>query len=442
MIIGNGQLITHNAQNDFFNDGSVVVENGLIVDFGKTFDMQTKYPQHEFIDAKGKIIMPALINTHHHIYSAFARGLVMNNPCAKTFTDILKNVWWKIDKNLSLEDTKYSAYATLVESIKCGVGTIFDHHASPFAIDGSLTTLAEAAQTLGIRGSFCYECSDRDGKEIFQHGLQENIDFIKKHNGSNQTMTRGMFGLHASFTLSNQSMTDIASAMSSSGAGYHVHVAEGLEDVQDCLDQYNKRIINRLFDFKMLGEKTLAIHCIHVTEEEMDLLKQTKTCVINNPESNMGNAVGCAPVIRMIEKGLCVGLGSDGYTSDMFESMKVENIIHKHNLGNSNVGFMETGKMQFENNSLIASNHFGLPIGRIEKKASADLILVDYNPSTPVHANNTLGHILFGFSGRSIDSTMIAGKFVMKDRIITTIDEQEVFAKSRETAQKLWNKLT
>ncbi|MGL4985837.1 MAG: putative aminohydrolase SsnA [Treponemataceae bacterium] len=441
MIIGNGRLITHNKKNDFFEDGAIVIEGGLIKAFGTTSDIKAQYTDNDFVDAQGKIIMPALINTHHHIYSSFARGLTMNNPPANTFRDILKNVWWKIDKKLLHEDIKYSAYTTLIESIKCGVGTVFDHHASPFAVAGSLDTLADIATKIGIRGSFCYETSDRDGADIFKESVKENINFIRAQNKNTQNMTRGMFGLHASFTLSNKSLEEIASAMNEIEAGYHVHIAEGIEDVYDCLNQYHKRVVNRLYDFNILRDKTLAIHAIHITESEMDLLKASKTCVINNPQSNMGNAVGCAPVIKMLEKGLCVGLGTDGYTSDMFESMKTENIIHKHVLCNPNVGFMETNAMQFTHNSKIASNYFDIPLGVIEKKAAADIIIVDYNPTTPLHANNYHGHILFGFSGRAVDSTVINGNFVMKNRTLIHLDEAEIFAKSRETAQKMWSRL-
>ncbi|MBM6837952.1 putative aminohydrolase SsnA, partial [Clostridium saudiense] len=323
-------------------------------------------------------------------------------------------VWWKIDKKLTKEDNKYSAYTTLIECIKDGVTTVFDHHASPFAIEGSLFTLAEAADDLGVRGSFCYEVSDRDGEDILGAGIKENIDFIKYANSRDDDMVKGMFGMHASFTLSNESLLKCVKAMEGIDAGYHVHVAEGIEDVYDSLNRSGKRVVERLNDYGILGEKTFAVHCVHVNDREMNILKETNTTVINNPESNMGNAVGCAPVIRFFEKGLTVGLGTDGYTSDIFESMKVENITHKANLCNSNVGFMETGTMAFKNNSKIASKYFKKEVGVLKEGAYADLIVVDYNPLTVMNENNCLGHILFGMTGRSVDTTIINGKVVMK----------------------------
>ncbi|SCJ46562.1 putative chlorohydrolase/aminohydrolase [uncultured Clostridium sp.] len=441
ILVCNGRVITHDENNAFIENGAVLIEGNTIKEIGNTDELKNKYREAEIIDVDRKIIMPGLINTHHHIYSAFARGLNLNNPPAKSFSDILKNVWWRIDKKLTEEDNQYSAYTTLIECIKDGVTTVFDHHASPFAIKGSLFTLAKVAEDLGIRGSFCYEVSDRDGEAILEQGIKENIDFIKYADSRDDDMVKGMFGMHASFTLSNESLLKCVKAMEGIDAGYHVHVAEGIEDLYDSLNRSGKRVVERLNDYGILGEKTFAVHCIHVNDREMDILKETNTTVINNPESNMGNAVGCAPVIRFFEKGLNVGLGTDGYTSDIFESMKVENIIHKANLCNPNVGFIETGAIAFNNNSKIASKYFKKEVGVLREGAYADLIVVDYNPLTVMNENNCLGHILFGMTGRSVDTTIINGRIVMKDRKILTVDENEILEKSRDISSKLWKRL-
>lgn len=441
ILVCNGRVITHDENNPFIENGAVLIDGNTIKEIGKTDELKNKYREAEIIDVDGKVIMPGLINTHHHIYSAFARGLNLNNPPARSFSDILRNVWWRIDKKLTEEDNKYSAYTTLIECIKDGVTTVFDHHASPFAIKGSLFTLAKAAEDLGVRGSFCYEVSDRDGEVILDAGIKENIDFIKYAGSRDDDMVKGMFGMHASFTLSHESLLKCVKAMEGIDAGYHVHVAEGIEDVYDSLNRSGKRVVERLNDYGILGEKTFAVHCIHVNDREIDILKETNTTVINNPESNMGNAVGCAPVIRFFEKGLTVGLGTDGYTSDIFESMKVENITHKANLCNSNVGFMETGTMAFNNNSKIASKYLKKEVGVLKEGAYADLIVVDYNPLTVMNENNCLGHILFGMTGRSVDTTIINGRVVMKDRKILTVDENEILEKSRDISSKLWKRL-
>ncbi|MGL5822355.1 MAG: putative aminohydrolase SsnA [Sarcina sp.] len=440
IIVGNGTLVARDEKNTFLENGAVVIDGTKILEVGNTEELKGKYPNAEFINADGNLIMPGLINAHHHIYSAFARGIMLNNPPATCFTDILKNMWWKIDKKLTLEDVKYSGYATMIDCVKKGVTTIFDHHASPYAVEGSLFTLADVAKEVGLRASLCYETSDRDGEAIADAGIKENVDFIKYAMKDDSKMLNGMFGMHAQFTLSDKTMEKSVAAMQGLDAGYHVHAAEGIEDLQACLKDHGKRVIERLMDFDILGEKTLAVHGIHINSREMDILKDTNTTVVNNPESNMGNAVGCAPTMEMMKRGINVGLGTDGYTSDMFESMKVGNIIHKHNLCDSNVAWGEIPTMFFENNKSIAINHFGTKIGSLEKGAVADVIVVEYDPLTPMCADNIDGHLLFGVDGNSTLTTIINGNVVMKNGVLVNIDEKAMMRKCREVSGKLWTK--
>ena len=440
-VVGNGRLITHDQTNPFFHNGAVVVEGNKVIETGETEVIRAKYSDVEFIDAEGQLIMPGMINTHHHIYSAFARGMASTGPAPKNFVDVLENVWWKVDKNLNLEEVKYSALATYIESIKNGVTTVFDHHASPMAAEGSLFAIADAAKEIGIRTCLCYEVSDRDGMEILEEGIKENTDFIKAYNTKEQNMIKGMFGMHASFTLSAESMEKCVESMKGLDAGYHVHTAEAIDDLHDCVAKYDKRVVERLNDYGILGEKTIAVHCIHVNEGEMDILKNTGTQVVHNPESNMGNAVGCSPALDLIAKGINVGLGTDGYTSDMFESMKVANIIHKHVKADPAVAWGETPQMLFENNRNIVAKYFDGNIGVLTAGAAADIIIADYNPLTPMNEGNYNSHILFGVMGRSVNTTIIDGKIVMRDRKLVTVDENEVFDRSREVSSKFWEKM-
>ena len=441
MILINGRIITQDKNNPYIENGAVVIEKEEIIAIGTTEEIMKKYIDNEIIDVENKIIMPGIINTHHHIYSAFARGMESNEEAPKNFMDILEGLWWKIDKKLTLEDLKYSAYTTYIDCIKNGVTTVFDHNASPYAVKNSLFTIAGAAQKLGIRTCLCYEVSDRDGEEILKDGIDENINFIKEYNNNAQNMIKGIFGLHAAFTLSDKSLTLCKEKMKGINAGYHVHVAEGKADLEDSLKKYGKRVIERLNEFGILGKKTLAVHCIHINENELDILKDTGTYVVHNPESNMGNAVGCQPFLKLFERGITVGLGTDGYTSDMFESMKVANIIHKHVNQNPSVAWNEVPIAIFENNRKIASEYFKGELGILKEGALADIIVVDYDPLTPLTENNINSHILFGMTGRSVVTTIINGKIIMKDRKLVEIDEKEIFGSSRTVAQKLWNRM-
>ena len=439
LLIGNGRLVTRDS-GLFLKDGAVVTDGALIQDIGATEEMKEKYPQAEFVDANGGVIMPGLINAHNHIYSAFARGLSIKGYDPHDFNDILEGMWWKIDRLLTKENDSLSAYAVYLDCIKNGVTTVFDHHASYYDIPGSLDTLADAAKDLGVRTCLCYEVSDRDGEGKMKQSVLENERLIHRAQADGSDMLKGMMGLHAAFTLSDETL-ELCKAHTPDTTGFHIHVAEGMSDQIDSLKKYGKRIVERLFELGILGEKTLAIHCVHVSPAEMQLLKETGTMVVHNPESNMGNAVGCEPTIRLFQEGILLGLGTDGYTNDMLESYKVGNIIHKHNLCDPTVAWGEIPAMLFDNNPKIAGRFFNRPLGVLKKGAYADVIVTDYDPLTPMDGNNVNGHILFGMNGRSVVTTVCNGKLLMKDRKVLVADEKALMKECRASAAKLWKSI-
>jgi len=442
LLVGNGRMITHDNGAPFWQDGCVAVEDGLIVAVGETAALRAAYAGAEFYDARRRLIMPGLINTHTHIYSAFARG--MSLPQARpnrNFLDILNNLWWRLDKALNERDIRYSAFSTALESIRCGVTTVFDHHASPNYVSGSLSAIAESLAETGLRATLCYEVSDRDGAAVTEAGINENISFMDHAAQNGGDMLQGMFGLHASFTLSEKTLEKCCIAMDGRPAGFHIHMAEDAADVADSVGKYGLRVAERLYQAGILGQKTLAAHGVHLQEAELDILRKTATMVIHNPESNMGNAVGCAAALTMLQKGILLGLGTDAYTQDMFESLKVANIIHKHQQHDPSVGFNESLNMLFNNNAAICSRFFSKPLGILAAGAAADIIVVDYQPPTPLDQNTLAGHIMFGLSGRAVDSVIINGRFVMKERQIQTVDEAAILAQAREQAADLWRRI-
>ena len=440
LVIGNGKLFTRNDEMPFVENGAVAIEGTKIAAVGETEAIKKQYGDAEFIDAKGGVIMPAFINTHEHIYSAMARGLSIKGYNPKGFLDILDGQWWTIDRHLTLEQTKYSAVETLISCIRNGVTTVFDHHASFGQIGGSLFTIADVAKELGVRACLCYEISDRDGMDKARESVMENAEFIRYALKDDTDMIAGMMGMHAQFTISDATM-ELAAANKPDEVGYHIHVAEGIEDLHDCLKKYGKRIVDRLMDFNILGEKTLLGHCIYINPHEMDLIKDTNTMVVHNPESNMGNACGCPPTMELVHRGILTGLGTDGYTHDMIESYKVANVLHKHHLCDANAAWGEVPKMLFENNAAIANRYFKTPLGVLKEGAAGDVIVVDYNPPTQLDASNINGHILFGMTGRDVVTTVANGRVLMKDREIKVIDVEETMAKCREESAKLWHSI-
>lgn len=437
MLLINCTLVTNDAAQPVIADGALLYRNQLIEDLGSAKDLLARYPEEEKRDLGGKWLMPGMINAHTHIYSAYARGMAVSNP-TRNFFEILENIWWALDRKLALEDARLNALTTMKESIRNGVTTIFDHHSSPHSARGSLFALADAGREIGIRGSYCYEVSDRDGDEIRHEEIAENVDFIRDCQSKKDDMTHGLFGMHASFTLSDQSMEEIKTAMAGIEEGYHIHVSEGIEDQYDSLHKYGKRVLQRLFDWDILGPRSLAIHCIHANGLEMDILRETDTSVVHNPMSNMGNACGTSPVVEMLRRGLRVGLGTDAYTNCMFESMKVAKILQSHSLVDPTVGFSQALALQFEGNPAICAKFFDHPLGVLKKGAYADLITVDYHPYTPLTEQNWGGHVLFGLNGGLVQDVIINGKEVMRQRELLTIDEEKLDAESRQRAAQIW----
>ena len=441
IIIGNGKIVTRDEANPFIENGAVVIEGKLIKEVGESAAMRSKYPGAECIDAKGKLVMPGFINTHMHYYSTFARGISTGGKPATTFGEVLSGLWWRLDKKLTLEDVFYSCIGPMIDEVRAGVTTVIDHHASPFAVEGSLFKIAEAAANFGLRSNLCYEVSDRDGEQIALEGIRENVNFAKYCKEKNDDMIGALFGMHAQMTISEKTLAKCVEAAAGAGTGFHIHSAEGIEDVVDALSKYGLRVIERLHKYGVLSEKSIAVHCIHITEEEMDLLKESGVAVVHNPQSNMGNAVGVSPVLDLMKKGVLVGMGTDGYSADVLDSYKTAAILHKHAKGIPSVAWAEPPAMLFQNNKKIIERFIKGKTGTLAKDHYADIIIVDYNGPTPVNAGTINSHILFGITGRHVDTTIINGSIIMRDRTLLNYDEEELLAKSREHAKKLWERI-
>lgn len=440
ILVGNGKLVTRDASNPYYENGAVVIEDNKIKEIGDYSDLKEKYSEAQFIDADKMIIMPGLINAHEHIYSAFARGASIPKIAPKDFIEILEGTWWHIDRNLSLSSTYYSAAATYMEFIRNGVTTVVDHHAGFGAIKGSLFKIAEAAEELGVRTCLSYEISDRDGINKMKCAVKENMDFVHYAKEKNSSMIKALVGMHASFTLSDDTLNYCINE-NKHNAGYHIHIAEGIYDKEHCEKNYNMSVVERLKKFEILGKNTIAGHCIHIKDSDMDILKDTETIVVHNPESNMGNGIGAPDIIKMFDKGILIGLGTDGYTNDMFESLKVANILQKHNRKMPDRGFLESSRLLFENNKKIVSKMFKEELGVLKIGALADIVIMNYRPYTEINAENIDGHIMFGMNGAMTETTIVNGQVLMKNRKMCYIDEEELLYKCRVSAKELWNRL-
>jgi putative selenium metabolism protein SsnA len=358
---------------------------------------------------------------------------------AKDFPEILQTLWWKLDKALDLDGVRSSAEVCLVDAIRNGTTTLIDHHASQRAIDGSLDVVAEAVLASGLRAALCYEVTDRDGPDAAQAGIRENVRFRQRvaTGDWHQGRLAATFGLHASLTLSDDTLAQCAAADNR----FHVHVAEHSVDEYDSLQKSGKRAVERLHAFGITGPGSIMAHCIHIDAWEAALLAETGTFVSHQPRSNMNNAVGAAEITPLLRKGMPVCLGNDGFSNDMFAEMKVADMLQK--LAHGDPRYLGADKvlgMAVVNNRRLAATFFDRPVGIVAPGAYADLILLDYHPTTPLSAANLPWHILFGVSGGHVHSTIAHGVTLMRGRELLTLDEAAIAAHSRSRAQATWER--
>lgn len=438
MLIHNATVLTFDDANRVLTDGAVCYDGDEILAVGNSADVLAQFPNAPRWDAHGLVLMPGQICAHTHFYGAFARGMYIPGPAAKDFPEILQKLWWPLDRALDLGDVESSAEVCLVDAIRNGTTTLIDHHASQTAIDGSLDAIAGAVDPSGLRAVLCYEVTDRDGPEATTAGIHENMRFAKAiHNSPLAPRIASTFGLHASMTLSDATLD----ACRAEASRFHVHVAEHPADAWDSLARSGKRTVERLHNFGITGPESIFAHCIHIDAWETALLRETGTNVSHQPRSNMNNAVGAAGVPAMLRGGMAVCLGNDGFSNDMFTEMKVADLLHKVSSGDPRtLGADKVVQMAVQNNRSLAAHFFDKPVGILVPGAYADLILLDYYPTTPLSADNLPWHILFGISGGHVHSTICHGQVLMKNRELLTLDEAEITARSRERAQATWER--
>jgi putative selenium metabolism protein SsnA len=387
----------------------------------------------ETVDLSGKIVMPGFVNAHTHLYSGLSRGMPGPKEPPRNFVDILRKIWWKLDEALDEESIYYSALVGAIESVKFGTTTLVDHHASPNHIHNSLDIIKDAMSRVGIRGVLCYETTDRGGMKRRDLGLDENERFLTE-NTSNSHF-RGTIGAHAGLTLIDDSLKKLAELADTYDCGVHIHVAEDAADVVDSRKRYRLGIVDRLDKFDILRRRSILAHGVHLTEKELSRVDRSGAWMVHNPRSNMNNRVGYAPLKWF---GRRSALGTDGFPSDMFEEMKIG--YFRNVDSESRTEFSHLPAM-LQNGNTLVSEFFGRPFGMIAKGSAADLVVLDYNPPTPVHTRNLHGHFLFGMNSSNVQHVMVDGNWVVWDRQVVGIDEQKAMAEAAKVAAKLWKRM-
>lgn len=438
LVIRGGVILTLGEENRVLRDHAIRVEHGVIRQLAPAAEVSAAGAR--VIDAAGKAVLPGWINAHMHFYSTLVRGLGKAKP-SRDFVEQLRNLWWRLDRQLTLDDTYMSALIMLLAAVRSGTTTLIDHHASPGAVRGSLDAIARAVKESGLRACLCYEVSDRDGADVARAGLEENAAFIRRCRDENDPQLRALFGLHAAFTLGDATLDRAAAMGRELGAGFHVHTAESAADQEHNVREYGQRVVRRLRDHGLLGPDTICAHCVHVDDAELDLLAETQTLVAHNPQSNLNNAVGIADLVAMARRGITVGLGTDAMTVRMLEELRVALWAQHLRQNCPTAAFMEVTDTLLRHNPAIASRLWGFPLGRLSEGAAADLILVDYDPPTPLEPATVRGHIVFGLSQSAVDTTIAGGRVLMAGRRLELdVDEAALAARARELAASLWER--
>lgn len=438
MLIINGTLVTWEEPNRLLTDYAIYIQDGVIADIGPTKDLSARYPAGERIDARGQLVMPGNICAHTHFYGAYARGMAIPGPAPENFPQILEKLWWPLDKALDKETVRLSALVSLVDAVKHGTTTLIDHHASPNFIDGSLDVIADVVDWAGLRAALCYEVTDRDGADKLHAGIAENVRFIK-HNEN--PIIAGTFGLHASLTLSDEALQACVDARPD-GTGFHVHVAEHEADEENSLERSGQRVVQRLHNYGIWGDKTIAAHCVHVDDAERQILQTTRTWITHQPRSNMNNAVGAMAFDEMMARKMRVCIGNDGFSNNMWEDWKAAYFLHKVvSRDPRRANGADIARAGAYNNARLAERFFpGLRLGELSVGAAADIIFVDYYPFTPLTEGNLPWHILFGFESSMVTATIVAGNILMRERQLLTLDEAEIARQALELAPKVWER--
>lgn len=409
-----------NYQTLEFKQTDILVEEGI--NAGYKLVNSGEAQADTIIDCTGKFVTKAFGCGHHHVYSALARGMNAPKKIPENFVEILQYVWWTLDKCLDKEMIELSALTTAIASARAGVTFVIDHHASPFAIDGSLEILAKAFEKVGVSHLLCYEITDRDGLDKAEQGLIETENYLQKY--------QGLVGLHASFTVSNDTLTKAVELARKYNSGIHVHVAEDLADQKACIEKHGKRVVERFHEAGALDfSKTILGHCLHIDDNERKLLNDSKAWVVQNTESNLNNNVGFFSSKGIGER---IMLGTDGMHSDMLRSAKNSFFVGQHF---DSIGYDGVYNRFRKAHQYIKDNDF-------KGDGCNNLVVLDYRTPTEMNQNNFYGHFLFGIESSHVQHVIANGKLIVKDREIVNINEEEILKASAKAGKKLWEKMS
>lgn len=403
--------------------GDIVIINGFISKIRiKNFQTYQKNPDKvnkDSYNAYGRVVTLPQVNFHDHIYSRLAKGLPLKGDFGN-FLNILHNLWWKLDRILDYDMIAASARMAALESIRNGVTYIFDHHSSQSKIEGSLNVIQDNLKSFGLRGVLCFECTDRNGYKNALKGLEENRNYYTSLPNED---FGAMLGLHASFTLSDDILTEAFSLKKNCNLGIHIHVAEDNTDIK-LSEEYTKyKPVKRLLKYKLADDRSILVHGVHLKKKDFEMIEDNGAALAFCPDSNMNNAVGL-PSFNIIPPGIPFLLGTDGMHSDMARAMKQVFLLSRH-MGFSFEQSTNMVKKIYADQLTFVKKYYP-DFSSLNEGDRGDLIIWDYIPPNTLNAGNFWGHYIYGVLEYPVNSVMQKGKFLMKNQQILNVDENKI----------------
>ena len=436
-LIQNAVIITMDPQRRVLANTDLLIEDSIIASIGKGL----KEKADRVIDGTGRMVLPGFICGHTHLYGIMLRGAPMDIKPTTDFLQILDRIWWKVDSAFVNEDAYASALASCYEFVKSGTTCFADTYSGPGSVEGILDEIAKGVTEVGIRGILAFEATERNSKEEGERGLKENVRFLKKLKKTPHDLLYGMYSLHASFTLSDELIQKTREQADQLPAPLTIHTSEGLIDVYHNIERYDKRTVERLFDLGILGSDVVLAHCVHINQDELELIRGSGATVAHNPMSNMNNAVGVAPLKEMYELGIPVCLGNDGFIFDAIENIRTAYLIHKvHHLDTR----VTTPQQIIEMATIDGAQVYGLAdkLGSIETGKQADLVMLHPNPRvTPILPSGVYGYIVYGCTAHDVEHVFVNGNQVVEDHQVTSVKKEDVEKALERVVPALWKKL-
>lgn len=424
ILVEKANIMLFTAAGIEFVKGDIAIEGGRIKSIGKAPEGFTAVKK---IDARGMMAMPGLINTHTHLPMSLLRNYADDMP----LMEWLEKKVWPVEARLSEEDIYWGSMLSIAELIMSGTTCFNDMY--EFA-----DSVAQAAADSGIRGFVANTLFDRtrDG----DRELSKTANLFRKWSKNADGRIGVMVAPHAPYTCSDDYLIEASNLARELGTGLHIHLSESRSEVEESIRRNKKTPVRHMQELGIFEGRTLAAHCVHVTGEDIELLSQNNVCVLNNPASNLKLGNGFAPIEAMLQKGICVSLGTDGACSNnsqnMLEEMKLAALINKGIAENPQaMGAEKVIKMA----TLSGANALGIGdlTGSLEEGKAADIILVDMRAAHMQPVHNMSSAVVYSAQAADVDTVIVNGKILMENRMLTTINLEYIKKKVLESAYRI-----